>query len=218
MRELLRPLGLAALVALAGPAIAQETGGADATESEAPDAAGTDSAAPPVSDTAEADSLPLGENETDGQGSAYVKDTFQDWRVVCVTPPEGRESCNMQQLLRDENDNPVSQVSIAPLPPAAAPRAAAVEVATPLETLLSEDMRLAVDSAAAKRYRFTFCTPQACYARFALTTEEVTAFKGGKVATVTIVPLMAPDQTADITMSLSGFTAAFDSVLAEASQ
>ncbi|TCP42177.1 invasion associated locus B family protein [Rhodovulum marinum] len=210
MRELLKPLGLAALVALSGPAFAQDTA--------TPAAPQTDSATPPVADTAQIDGLPMGESEAEtaapAQPQAYVKDTFNDWRVVCVKGPEDRESCNMQQLLRDDNDNPVSQVSIAPLPPAAAPRAAAVEIATPLETLLSEDLRLAVDSSAAKRYRFSFCTPQACYARFALSAEDVAAFKAGKAATVTIVPLMAPDQTAKITMSLSGFTAAYDSVLA----
>ncbi|MGC9418107.1 MAG: invasion associated locus B family protein [Rhodovulum sp.] len=210
MRELLKPLGLATLVVLSGPAFAQ-----DAATSEEP---ATDTAAPPVADTAQIDDLPMGASEAESaapeQPQAYVKDTFTDWRVVCVKGPEDRESCNMQQLLRDQNDNPVSQVSIAPLPPAAAPRAAAVEIATPLETLLSEDLRLAVDTSAAKRYRFSFCTPQACYARFALSAEDVAAFKAGKAATVTIVPLMAPDQTAAITMSLSGFTAAYDSVLA----
>ncbi|TCM83420.1 invasion associated locus B family protein [Rhodovulum steppense] len=200
MRELLRPLGLVALVALAGPASAQETG-----SDTAPEAGGA-----PAATAAEIDSLPMGEADEGDAPRAYVKEVFQDWQVVCVRLDEERESCNMQQLLRDANDNPVSQVSIAPLPPAAAPRAAAVEIATPIETLLSEDLRLGIDTAAPKRYRFTFCTPQACYARFALTAEEVAAFKAGRAAKVTIVPLVAPDQTAEIAMSLAGFTAAYD--------
>ncbi|GAA0301498.1 invasion associated locus B family protein [Rhodovulum strictum] len=204
MRELLRPLGLAALVALAGPVLAQDAGGTATPE------AGT--VAPPNVTTAEVDSLPMAEQEADNGPQAYLKETFQDWRVVCVKLDDERESCNMQQLLRDSNNNPVSQVSIAPLPPAAAPRAAAVEIATPMETLLSEDLRLAIDTAAPKRYRFTFCVPQGCYARFALTQEEVAAFKAGRSAKVIIVPLMAPDQTAEIPMSLSGFTAAYDMV------
>ncbi|TCO69807.1 invasion associated locus B family protein [Rhodovulum euryhalinum] len=206
MRELVRTLGLAAIVALAGPALAQDSAPADAPE------AGTETAAPPAAETGEVERLPMGEQDAPEQPQAYVKDTFQDWRVVCVKIAEDRESCNMQQLLRDANDNPVSQVSIAPLPPAAAPRAAGVEIATPIETLLSEDLRLGIDTSPVKRYRFTFCTPQACYARFALTAEEVAAFKAGKAAKVTIVPLMAPDQTAEISMSLAGFTAAYDLV------
>lgn len=219
MQDILRPLGVAALLALAGPVLAQDTGatgGAEPAQTETTPAAPP--ARPPATDTAEVDTLPMGETEAPAQPQAYVKETFKDWRVVCVKAGNGQESCNMQQLLRDGNDNPVSQVSIAPLPPAAAPRAAAIEIATPLETLLSEDLRLGVDTAAPKRYRFTFCTPQACYARFALTAEDVSAFKAGKSAKVTIVPLLAPDQTVDITMSLAGFTAAFDSVLAAASR
>lgn len=215
MQDILRPLGVAALLALAGPVLAQDTGGTGAAE---PAQAETAPAKPPTTDTAEVDTLPLGETDPPAQPQAYVKETFKDWRVVCVTAGNGEEACNLQQLLRDGNGNPVSQVSIAPLPPAAAPRAAAIEIATPLETLLSEDLRLGVDTAAAKRYRFTFCTPQACHARFALTAEEVAAFKAGKSAKVTIVPLLAPDQTVEITMSLAGFTAAFDSALAAASR
>ncbi|MCO8144465.1 invasion associated locus B family protein [Rhodovulum tesquicola] len=206
MRELLRPIGLVALMSLAGPVLAQDAGGTPE--------AGAEAAEPPVATTAEIERLPMGEDDADDAPRAYVKEVFQDWQVVCVRVNGDRESCNMQQLLRDSEDNPVSQVSMAPLPPAAAPRAAAVEIATPLETLLSEDLRLGIDAAAPKRYRFSFCTPQACYARFALTAEEVAAFKAGRAAKVTIVPLVAPDQTAEIAMSLSGFTAAYDLVAA----
>ncbi|MBN2907162.1 MAG: invasion associated locus B family protein [Rhodobacteraceae bacterium] len=205
MRNLLRPLAVCALATTAlgaGTALAQ-----DATAPAEP----ADNA--PAADAVPADTLPTGESAApDTRPQAYVKETFKDWRVVCVKLAEDRESCNMQQLMLDDNQNPVSQVSIAPLPPAAAPRAAAVEIAAPLETLLSEDLRLGVGDATPVRYRFSFCTTQACFARFALTADEVAAFKAGSAATVKIVPLAAPDQTANISMSLSGFTAAFDMV------
>jgi len=185
---------MAALVALSGPAWAQDTGGDNAAQTEAP----AESTAPAP--------------EQPEPPTPYVKESFQDWRIVCVQVNETRESCNMQQLLRDEGNNPVSQVSIAPMPAAAAPRAAAVEVATPLETLLSDDLRVQVDDGTPTRHRFTFCTRQACVSQFALTTQQVGEFKAGAEAKVTITPVVAPDQTVDLTMSLAGFTAAFESL------
>ncbi|ARC88772.1 hypothetical protein B5V46_09145 [Rhodovulum sp. MB263] len=201
MREFIGPLGLALMTAIAAPALAQE----------AP-AQPEGNAAPAQVESTPAGDLQMGQEEAPQAPKAFVKDTFKDWRVICVEIEE-RESCNMQQLMRDSDDNAVAQISVAPMPPAAAPRVAAVEIATPLETLLSEDLRIQIDSAQAKRYRFSFCTPQACVVRFALSAEDLAAFKGGKGATVSIVPLAAPDQRADIKMSLSGFTAAFDDAL-----
>ncbi|TCP61311.1 invasion protein IalB [Rhodovulum bhavnagarense] len=197
MRDLLRLVTLMAVTGLALPVAAQETAPAQTDETPA----------------AEAPATPAQQATPEAQPpQPYVKETFQDWRLVCVALAENRESCTMQQLMRDAEGNPVSQVSLAPLPPAAAPRAAAVEIATPLETLLSEDLLIRVDTSEAKRYRFSYCTPQACVARFALTEAEVGAYKSGGKATVTIVPLLAPDQTASVTMSLAGFTAAYEAV------
>ncbi|MBL3571701.1 invasion associated locus B family protein [Rhodovulum sp. BSW8] len=201
MREFFGPLGLAMLTALAAPALAQDA-------PVQPESSGT----PAQVDSTPAEQLPMGQAEAPKAPQAFVKETYKDWRVVCVRADE-RESCNMQQLLRDADNNAVAQVSVAPMPPAAAPRVAAVEVATPLETLLSEDLLVQIDTSQAKRYRFSFCTPQACVARFALSAEDLAAFKGGKEAKVVIVPLVAPDQKANITMSLAGFTAAFDDAL-----
>ncbi|WP_243627943.1 invasion associated locus B family protein [Rhodovulum sp. BSW8] len=189
------------LTALAAPALAQDA-------PVQPESSGT----PAQVDSTPAEQLPMGQAEAPKAPQAFVKETYKDWRVVCVRADE-RESCNMQQLLRDADNNAVAQVSVAPMPPAAAPRVAAVEVATPLETLLSEDLLVQIDTSQAKRYRFSFCTPQACVARFALSAEDLAAFKGGKEAKVVIVPLVAPDQKANITMSLAGFTAAFDDAL-----
>ncbi|PTW52148.1 MULTISPECIES: invasion associated locus B family protein [Rhodovulum] len=201
MREFFGPLGLAMLTALAAPALAQDA-------PTQPESSGT----PAQVDSTPAEQLPMGQAEAPKAPQAFVKETYKDWRVVCVKADE-RESCNMQQLLRDAENNAVAQVSVAPMPPAAAPRVAAVEIATPLETLLSEDLLVQIDTSQAKRYRFSFCTPQACVARFALSAEDLAAFKGGKEAKVVIVPLVAPDQKANITMSLAGFTAAFDDAL-----
>ena len=43
-------------------------------------------------------------------------------------------------------------------------------------------------------------------------------FKRGNAATITIVPALAPDQPVELSLSLSGFTAGFDSQSAVADQ
>ena len=162
--------------------------------------------------TNEATDLPTGEvaEPADGVGQPYLIDTFTDWQLICIRVAEGEEPCNMQQTVFDDSGNAVIRLSIAPLPPEAAPRAAAVEVATPLETLLREDVELTIDNGQTKRYKYTFCAPDGCYARFALTSEETEQMKRGAEARLSIVPLIAPDQKVDLRVSLSGFTAAYD--------
>ncbi|MBK1634586.1 invasion associated locus B family protein [Rhodovulum adriaticum] len=203
MRDFLRLLALSAATAAALPAAAQDAA-QEGTETPAEQPAAEAPAAVPQ---------PAAEAPEQQAPQPYVRDTFKDWQIICVPVGNNRDTCTMQQLLRDPDGNPVSQISIAPFPPAAAPRAAAVELAAPLETLLSGDVSVKVDDGEALRYRFSYCTPQACVARFALSTDDIANYKAGGEATVSIVPLMAPDQRAEITMSLSGFTAAYDAMM-----
>ncbi len=160
----------------------------------------------------EASTLPLGEAAGIQPGQPFEKEVFTDWRIVCVQTTDGVETCNMQQLAIDSQGNPVAQMSLVPLPTDAAPRVAAVEVIAPLETLLSGDVRVQVDEGEERLYRFTFCNGEACFARFAFTITEIEALKAGGEAFIRIVPLVAPDQVATVTISLKGFTAAFDSL------
>ena len=80
----------------------------------------------------------------------------------------------------------------------------------PLETLLTQKLTIAVDGGQAKRYDFSFCTQVGCYARVGFTADDVSRFKAGSAAKITIVPALAPDQKVELDMSLSGFTAAFE--------
>ena len=53
---------------------------------------------------------------------------------------------------------------------------------------------------------------QGCIARIGFTGEEITQFKKGAKAVMTIVPAAAPDQKVNVEISLKGFTAGFESV------
>jgi len=154
--------------------------------------------------------LSLGEPETT-IGSTYVRETFGDWELRCVKSESGQDPCQLYQLLADGEGNNVAEVSIFNLP-AEQQATAGATVITPLETLLTQQLRIAVDGGQPKRYPYAFCSAVGCFARIGFTQEEIDAFKRGAAATMTIVPAAAPDQTVDLAVSLTGFTAGWDAV------
>ncbi len=152
---------------------------------------------------------PVGEGN--GIGTTYIAGEFGDWQSRCVKVEDGNDPCQLYQLLTDPQGNPVAEISMFGLPEGQQ-AAAGATIITPLETLLTQQITLAVDSGAAKRYPFTFCAANGCFARIGFTAGDVASFKRGRAATITIVPAAAPDQTIELAISLSGFTAGFDGV------
>jgi invasion protein IalB len=154
--------------------------------------------------------LSLGEPVTTGPqvGEPYVSAEFGDWLLRCVVSGTEDDPCQLYQLLSDQEDNPVAEISVFPLPDGQQAEAG-VTLITPLETLLSENVTLRVDAGEAKRYPFTFCTAVGCVARIGLLPDEVNAFRRGNMARVRIVPAAAPDQEVLLEISLRGFTAGF---------
>lgn len=160
--------------------------------------------------------LTLGEPQGDAAAAAkpetYIKTTHGDWQLQCLRVPEGTDAedpCQMYQLLKDGNGGNVAEVSLFRLQNGGQVAAGGTFV-VPLETLLTQKLSISIDGGQAKRYDFSFCTQVGCYARVGFTAEDVAAFKAGNAARITITPAMAPDQTVELTMSLSGFTAAID--------
>jgi invasion protein IalB len=111
----------------------------------------------------------------------------------------------------------VAEISIFGLPPGQK-AAAGATIVVPLETLLTEQLTMAVDSGAAKRYPFTWCASVGCFARVGFTTEELASLKAGNKATISIVPVAAPTQKVSVDISLVGFTAGFEAVNAANAQ
>lgn len=146
-----------------------------------------------------------------GTGESYLDETFQDWERVCARNPDGEDPCQMYQLLMDDTDTSVAEVSIFPLPEGQEAAAGATFLA-PLETLLTADLVLQIDDGDPRAYPFSFCSAMGCVARIGFTAEEIDQMKRGAAATWRLVPAAAPDQEVVATMSLMGFTAAFDSL------
>ncbi|MEM1274823.1 MAG: invasion associated locus B family protein [Pseudomonadota bacterium] len=194
---------IAAVVFSTQTAVAQETG-----------------SSPSSVDTVQSDDLPIGTPDSNGVGETYTAETHGDWEIRCIRVAEGQpEPCQLYQLLVDAGDSPVAEVNIFDVPDTDRVIAGAT-IVTPLDTLLSQQLRLQVDDGQVLRYPFTFCQTIGCFVRIGLTEENVDAFRQGGEAIVSIVPLQAPDQVADLAMSLTGFTAGYEalSVRAAAAQ
>ena len=190
-------LALCAFV-LAAPAWAQDSGG--------------DSVTTPSGDT-----LDMGQpvDEVREPGTLYVDEVFDDWARRCIFIPDGEDVCHLYQLLQDEEGNAVAEFTILKLPEGLQ-AAAGATIVVPLQTLLTQQLTIRIDSAQPKRYPFKFCTVTGCVAQIGLTGGEVAAFKKGAKATLMIVPAAAPDQVVGLELSLKGFTAGFDSLQANA--
>ncbi len=201
---------LAILALCAAPALAQET--AAPAEGEAP------AAETPAEPQDGGIGMSLGEPVApDGGtvGAPYVKEEHGDWDIRCIRTASGNDPCQVYQLLVDAEGNSVAEFAIFPLIPAQGQAIAGGSIISPLETLLTEQVTVAIDGGGAKRYPFTFCTEVGCFARIGYTAEDVASFKRGVKATVGIVPAVAPDQRIGLELSLRGFTAAFDSLDAQ---
>ncbi|MEQ5871909.1 invasion associated locus B family protein [Sagittula sp. NFXS13] len=200
---------LSLIAALAAtPVFAQdaETPAADVPAAEAP------AEAPSVGGD-----LDLGQSDAPAQDQSpqpYIRETFDDWSLQCVAVPNNEEEvCQMYQLLKDSEGSPVAETSIFKLQDGGRAVAGGTFI-VPLETLLTQKLTVAVDGSQGKKYDYSFCAQIGCYARVGFTAEDIAQFKAGKKADVTIVPALAPDQKVTVSMSLSGFTAAFDAASA----
>lgn len=158
-----------------------------------------------------ASQLSMGQPDPNGPGSIYVAATHGDWEVRCVRATDGSDPCQMYQLLKGAEGNAVAEIAIFPLP-AGGEAVAGANFIAPLGTLLTEALRLGLDGANAKVYPFTWCDNGGCVARVGLTGDEVAGFKKGNALTATIVPVGAATEKVELSISLKGFTAAFDAL------
>ncbi|MBV1903290.1 MAG: invasion associated locus B family protein [Marinosulfonomonas sp.] len=142
---------------------------------------------------------------------AYVREQHGAWDVRCLTSDDATENCQLYQLLKDEEGNSVAEMTLFALPEGQAALAGAT-IATPLETLLTAQLTMSVDGKNTKRYPFSYCSVQGCYARVGLRSEDIEAFRKGNAATIAIVPVVAPDQVVNLKLSLSGFTSGFAAI------
>lgn len=136
-----------------------------------------------------------------------VKEKNGDWETRCLDS----EGCAIHQIIVNEQGAPVSEINVFKVPDGGE-LAAAATLMTPLGTLLTKNVVIKIDNKQAKIYPFTFCTQIGCIARIGLSQADLSDLKAGSKATITIVPVAAPTTNIDLKLSLSGFTAGFNSL------
>jgi invasion protein IalB len=170
-----------------------------------------------AADGATGENLAMGQDvgAADGPGSTYTAAKFEAWEQKCVRTESGIDPCQLYLLLNDKDGNSVAEFTMFNLPKGSeGPAVAGATFIAPLETLLTAGMTLQIDGAKGKVYPFTFCTQIGCVARIGFTAEEVAGMKSGGNAVISIVPFVAPDERVELTMSLKGFTAGLEAVIA----
>lgn len=181
-----------------------------------------DAAAPAApADAAAPSDLSMGSPTTAGlptqadaaMGMTYLAASFDKWEQRCIKKEDGSDPCQLYQLLKDTDGNDVAEISVFNLP-AGGQAAAGATFMAPLETLLTANLRIAVDGKQPKVYPFAFCTQAGCIARLGFTADEVALLKKGSKAVLTIVPAAAPDKVVALDLTLTGFTKGFEAVKA----
>lgn len=202
----LRLLAIGAFLAVPLAGFAQDDQGTSEDGGAAPVADGNDPGAAGLS---------MGTTDGDGPqiGETYVPEVHGDWQLRCVKSDGEKDPCQLYQLLRDEEGNSVAEFSLFNLPEGQQAVAGAT-VITPLETLLTAELRISVDGGQARRYPYSFCSQVGCFARIGFTAAEIDMFKAGVAGQVTIVPAAAPTETVPLAVSLVGFTAGWNAVIA----
>lgn len=173
-------------------------------------------AAPALAQTAEATPQAALEPETLEAGQTYIRETYTDWAIRCIrgTQTLANDSCQLYQLLQDGSGNPVSEFTLLPAPEGS-DVSALVTVVTPLETLLTQGVVMAIDSDVLPPKPFVWCARTGCFSRFGITDDEVEKLKAGAVVTLSIVALANPQSRIEVQGSLRGFTAAFETLQEE---
>ena len=155
--------------------------------------------------------LAMGTTEGDPEiGQPYTAEQIGSWERRCVRTggDAAQDPCQLYQLLEDDLGNAVSEVTVFKLDTGGTAVAGAT-IIVPLETLLTERLKLRVDENPARIYPFSFCTSVGCIARIGLTVDDINSFKRGVGARLSLVSVAAPDQLVILKMPLDGFNASY---------
>ena len=143
-------------------------------------------------------------------GEIYLAGNKGDWNVRCITGNPGEiDRCEIQQLIFLNENTPVADISIFKLPDGERAIAAA-NVMVPLETLLTKKFRFAFSEDSVKEFPYSFCNQNGCLVRMGLLKEDIEAMKKGSSSELSITHISSPEGSVNLSLSLNGFTAAFD--------
>ncbi len=201
------PLAAAILsLGLGAPSLAQEAAAPAAPAAEAAPAAPAVEAPSADAPAVEVPAAPAAEAPAAPAQPEVTVTKQGDWEVGCLA---GTTNCEMQQVALDQTGNPVILVRLVKLP--AGNEAQALMIFnTPLGTLLPPGLSFQIDSAQAAALPFEWCVQEGCIVRLGLREPEIAAMKRGQGVKMQVTSIADVNAPVDLTLSLTGFTAAFD--------
>lgn len=145
------------------------------------------------------------------QTGEVVKETHGDWNIVCAA---AGSPCVMQQEGKGPDgsvviDFRVRKVTDVTLPDGTSVTAA-IQIAAPLGVLLLAGVQVKIDGNEARTAPFEVCGPSGCIVRQPMSADFLAELKGGSKAAISIYAV--PQQLVETSISLSGFTAAFNAL------
>ena len=142
-------------------------------------------------------------------GADLQRSTVGAWDVACS--PQGG-NCAMAQIGNDSTGTPVLEMVVRkleePLEVGERTAIAVLDVITPLGVVLTEGLSVVIDGGRQESAPFQICTEQGCLVREPIDNDLIARFKRGNNAEISVVAANQGEVKA--TLSLSGFTKAFD--------
>ncbi len=143
------------------------------------------------------------------QADETVKATHGAWDVVCATATP--DQCTMRQIGKTADGTKVLVVHIRRLEGVETQDGktfpAAIQITTPLGTVLRAGVKVQVDAGEPQTGVFEFCIPNGCILRDPMTEEFLASLKAGRAATMSFNVLQ--QGALSVSISLKGFTKAF---------
>lgn len=141
-------------------------------------------------------------------GAQAINETFQDWQVTCMQP-QGVKRCAVNQQQLDEKTR--QRVLAFELQPRG-DKAEGVLV-LPFGLVLDRGVTLkAGDAELGPALRFRTCLPQGCVVSLSLDSKAMAVLRKATVLTIGVIG--DADQPANLSVSLKGFSSAFDRAVA----
>jgi invasion protein IalB len=148
-------------------------------------------------------------SQTAAQAKETVKATHGDWDIRCSESDE--KLCVMVQVGKTPDGKDSLEIRIRKLTDAKTkdgkPIPAAIQIITPLATILRAGVRLTIDASEPRAAPYEVCVPTGCVVRDVMSEDFLNALKSGNSASVTYTMLQRGDIVSSV--SLKGFTKAF---------
>jgi invasion protein IalB len=141
---------------------------------------------------------------------AEIRATHGAWNLVCSTTSE---RCAMEQAGKDADGNDVLIVNIRKITPRDTPDGSldtVISVLVPLGVLLEPGLGIQIDGGKTISGRFVQCERSGCLMEAPMPPQMVAAMKKG--VTAKFIMAIPPNRRVEAPVSLSGFTAAFNSI------